>query len=387
MSAAIKINPMPVTEAGPVLLAAFQPSHDDADFRFAQGWSRPEDGLRWSDGDTGCIEIAAGWVTGVPSAGRIIASIKATPFLGEIFTAFQQISITVNGAAARDFKIDRLGLLNFQIPLVLAGAALRIEFNFPTARRPVLTDTLIDMRKLAIAFQSMQIWFIPNTAATVPQLLATADTPPAEILGRFESLGDNCEFGIVQRLSGIEPLGLLRFTATPLPSLINGLLSDFAGLGNPDFIELDIRGDRGEYILFERRYNLTYHTFIYADELKMDEVLRRESKKLTLMRRRMMDDLRAARRIYVIKHNDGLLEDDVIILSGLLRTFGPNNLLYVSSSRPDAPPGTVTLRLPGLAFGTIEKFAPYDNAANTSVESWVNVCAKTASMFSAERSG
>jgi hypothetical protein len=383
MSAAIKLEPPAEASPGPTLVAAFQPSHEGADFRFVQGWSRPEQGLRWSDGETACIEIAAGWAAFTPSRGRLIASIQVSPFLGEIFSAFQQVAITVNGVLARDFKIDRPGLLNFQIPMSLAGAALRLEFQLPTARRPVLADALIDMRRLAIAFQSMKIWFIPDAAAPFDHPAGNEDAPAAEILGTFESLGDNCEFGIVQRLSGIEPLALLRFTATPLPSLINGLLSEFAGLGDPDFIELDIRGDRGEYILFERRYNLTYHTFIYQDELKMDQVLRRESKKLTLMRRRMMDDLRAARRSYVIKHNQGLPEDDVIILSGLLRTFGPNHLLCVAPSGPETPPGTVTMRLPGLAFGYIERFAPYENAADTSVDSWVTVCRKAAAMFAA----
>lgn len=39
----------------------------------------------------------------------------------------------------------------------------------------------------------------------------------AEILGQFESLGDNCEFGLVQRIGGIEPLGLLRFAGFHIP--------------------------------------------------------------------------------------------------------------------------------------------------------------------------
>jgi hypothetical protein len=383
MSAAIKREVAAAAATEPTLLAEYSPSHDAADFRFLHGWSRPEEGLRWSDGDTGCIEIAAGWTPAMPEGGRIIASLRATPFLGQIFSAFQNISVAVNGNAPREFKIDRLGLLNFQIPRALCGAALRLDFQFPTARRPVLADPLIDMRKLAIAFQSLQIWFVPDAAVPLADKPVNADAPPAECLGRFESLGDNCEFGIVQRLCGIEPLALLRFTATPLPSLINGLLSEFAGLGDPDFIELDIRGEKGEYILFERRYNLTYHTFIYANELSMDQVLRREAKKLTLMRRRMMDDLRAARRDYVIKHNDGLAEDDVIILSGLLRTFGPNNLLYVAPASAERPPGTVTRRLPGLAFGSMAAFAPYDNAAATSVDHWVALCRKALDIFAA----
>ena len=35
--------------------------------------------------------------------------------------------------------------------------------------------------------------------------------PLNEMLLEFESLGDNCEFGLVQRHFGAEPISLLRF--------------------------------------------------------------------------------------------------------------------------------------------------------------------------------
>ncbi|MBE7247769.1 MAG: hypothetical protein INR63_22720, partial [Actinomycetospora chiangmaiensis] len=42
----------------------------------------------------------------------------------------------------------------------------------------------------------------------------------AERLHAFRSLGDNCEFGFVQRYGGVEPSGLLRFSYTPMEDLI-----------------------------------------------------------------------------------------------------------------------------------------------------------------------
>src|SRR5690242_4928537 len=38
-----------------------------------------------------------------------------------------------------------------------------------------------------------------------------------QLLRKFESLGDNCEFGLVQRKAGIEPVYLLRFAGFEIP--------------------------------------------------------------------------------------------------------------------------------------------------------------------------
>jgi hypothetical protein len=66
----------------------------------------------------------------------------------------------------------------------------------------------------------------------------TPTDPPDAISDRdlvlnFESIGDNCEFGLVQRMAGAEPLGLLRFSSTPLPLLVRALRARFDGLADP----------------------------------------------------------------------------------------------------------------------------------------------------------
>ena len=47
----------------------------------------------------------------------------------------------------------------------------------------------------------------PNAVAPGP----CHDSP--RLLQQAEGLGENCDFGVVQRAAGIEPLGLLRFGA------------------------------------------------------------------------------------------------------------------------------------------------------------------------------
>lgn len=53
-------------------------------------------------------------------------------------------------------------------------------------------------------------------AETERSSLQRTDMLPSELVARFESLGDNCEFGLVQRHFGAEPVGVFRFP-TPKP--------------------------------------------------------------------------------------------------------------------------------------------------------------------------
>ena len=53
--------------------------------------------------------------------------------------------------------------------------------------------------------------------------VASADISVTDLMLAFESLGERCDFGAVQRHYGVEPLGLLRFAFSPLDPLIAAL--------------------------------------------------------------------------------------------------------------------------------------------------------------------
>ena len=91
--------------------------------------------------------------------------------------------------------------------------------------------------------------------------MAQRDTPGAQTgigegaaatlarrLHAFRSLGDNCEFGFVQRYGGVEPSGLLRFSYTPLAATagwresqgavwLGAILRQLVPLVSPDGLE------------------------------------------------------------------------------------------------------------------------------------------------------
>jgi hypothetical protein len=195
-----------------------------------------------------------------------------------------------------------------------------------------------------------------------------------DLMLQFESLGQNCEFGIVQRAHKAEPLGLLRWASISLPNLIKGLNAKFEGLGAPEAVK--IRLTNGEYMADETRYKITYHTFAREGEATPEALHEREYKRLRYLADKLIQDLEEAEKIFVYKKDEPLSNDQVRQLHVTLRTFGPNTLLWVATMDASHDAGTVEWLGEGLLVGRVARFADPDRVpSTTSVESWTTVCA------------
>ncbi len=124
-------------------------------------------------------------------------------------------------------------------------------------------------------------------------------TPLHELMMEFESLGDNCEFGLVQRDAGAEPLGLFRFAGINAPvdvrleKLVAALDGELVGLGSPENVSVELAGAEGrrEFMAIESAYNLLYHTFLKEDEIEPEVLRKRESVRLQFLKRKLLEDL------------------------------------------------------------------------------------------------
>jgi hypothetical protein len=192
----------------------------------------------------------------------------------------------------------------------------------------------------------------------------------------FVSLGDNCEFGIVQRQHGAEPLDLLRFTGMPVGALVRGVESAFEGIDNCDEVEFRLVPcpPSAEYIIHVARYELQSHTFVFDGEMPVARLVSRQLKKLALLRRLFATDLREARRIFVYKNNRLSRQADVSALYERLQLWGPSTLLWVVEADPAHPPGTVEVLRDGFLRGRLDRFSPYDDAARPGSPVWRTVC-------------
>lgn len=209
-----------------------------------------------------------------------------------------------------------------------------------------------------------------------------ADDAAGPLLARFENLGDNCEFGLVQRGAGIEPMSLLRWVGTDAARLVLGLCRRFEGVGDPAHTRLEFRGDPPDYKLRDPRY-FSLHTWT-SD--KLDDPAREEEMRLAgcarlrLLRRKLLADIEAGERIFVFKSSREVTHpDSFVAVHAALRGIGPAPLLCVVRAETPAQVGQVEDLGDGLYLGRIDQFS----RADVSHDAWRRVCAATAALVDA----
>ncbi len=204
---------------------------------------------------------------------------------------------------------------------------------------------------------------------------APAGLTAGALLGAFESLGDNCEFGIAQRYAGIDPLGLFRLSSAPIADLTHAVETRFAHYGGPGDIEVRV-GAGGYLFCHSRRYGFAYHTGDTAPRTTPAAILDREVRRVAYLKERLLADLAAGDKILVRKGPPGESEAAVRRLLAALRAIGPATLLRVCAEDGRVEPGRVVWCGEGLMQGTLPHFAPYAAATDADLASWLAVCGR-----------
>jgi tetratricopeptide (TPR) repeat protein len=162
----------------------------------------------------------------------------------------------------------------------------------------------------------------------VPEKIEIIEDEKARtLLMGFESIGHDCEFGLVQRRFGAEPLGLLRFNAVEFPGLMAAIAERFDRMGEPDVTEM-ITLFSGEYFVRDRRWGLGMHTFMFRGQVDADVVFPKMCRRIAFLRGKLLADLAEARKIFVFLA-PGLSLTDLRILHRELQSLGPISLLNV----------------------------------------------------------
>ncbi len=202
------------------------------------------------------------------------------------------------------------------------------------------------------------------------------------LLARFESLGDNCEFGLVQRGAGHEPMSLFHAAGTDVARLVLGLCRRFDGLGDPAFTKLEWRDDASEYSLVDPRY-LSVHTLHkerIADPAREEEIRLAGCARLRLLRRKLLADIETGRRIFVFKISDYTPRlATFAAVQAALRGIGPAPLLCVVRAATPAQIGQVEALGDGLYVGHIDRFTMHEISHAT----WRRICEATAALVDA----
>ncbi len=205
-----------------------------------------------------------------------------------------------------------------------------------------------------------------------------AKAPAATLFDDFQSLGYNCEFGLVQRHFGCETLDLLRFATTPMKGLIPFLRADADPFLSPDALEVRTAA-WGEYNTLLQPFGFIFHSDVGAASLPPDRVRDHELRRLRFLWRKFAEDLEEGNRILVFKSGLLMSKTSIDRLVSLLRQRGPNHLLWVTPEEPGRPAGTVDLVAPGLMRGRIDKVNVGPEACSFDV--WHEICRRAHALW------
>lgn len=357
--------------------------------QLGDGWARPEPRFNWSNG------VSVTLTLNKPSqTGDFIMRVHGAPFVAGAAHPSQRIGIVVNGEVVGTATISDVAIIEFGLPRALLAKQdnLKLEFTLPDARRPSEVKETGDTRLLGFAFSRLQLLCIgvpdrdpgastqgdgplPIPRMPRPQLSeGSRELSPKELMLHFESIGENCEFGLVQRRCEAEPLSLLRFASAPYDKLMNALDTKFEGFGTSENIAVELSSNGREYMVADRRFGFLSHAWVMAHEKTPEEVHAREIRRLPFLRNKLIDDLRAGAKTFVYHAMSPLPLEDASVMARSIARYGPSTLLWVELSDDDHAPGFVERLSPHLLKGYMSRFAPGENAHNFDLPGWVKLC-------------
>jgi hypothetical protein len=349
----------------------------------ADGWSGDESGFRWAVGASSALRLPP--LPAAPGANLLLAvKLISLELAGR---PRQRVRLLVNGAEAGELAL-RAGHGEYA-RLIDAGAfhpdaenVLRFEFLYRAQPRE---NHPSDTRELAVAFRSLEIreagFRLFPQARVLPPVDAAALSAQrkAAIFERFQSLGQNCEFGLVQRHAGVERLGLYRFASARLMDVTEGIRLRFAGIDKAEHLRIQSNASGDDFECVQSRYGIEYHAFLVPGQRDIEAFRAREPARLRFLADLLLQDIARARKVFVLQRGESPLScEEVLPLFLELRAFNPaNRLLFVTASGDGGPSvrGPVQNLAPGLYRGTIPAFAPAENAYDFDYGAWTALCA------------
>jgi tetratricopeptide (TPR) repeat protein len=258
------------------------------------------------------------------------------------------------------------------------------------ARRRFPEDQSLPARHHEALLQLAEHDPVAYHAALRESVLSLYPDDPGEALAlRFESLGGTgpdggCEFGCFQRSFGAEPLALFRWAAVPASSLIACLDARFARIGDTDAITVEPH--EGQWEITDTIYGTKMHSFVSSIDVSAERMQTLAGKRMRYLREKLIGDLTAPEKIFVLKAGWSPPTDEEIAALGRgVRSYGPGELLCVCPADEAHPEGVVRSAGTGVFIGYMDFSAASDVAARR--PAWEKMCRTIVSLSALSRPG
>lgn len=229
-------------------------------------------------------------------------------------------------------------------------------------------------------FSLLETWTLP------PDVLGMIDRPPEgyplnpELVSKFESLGDNCEFGFVQRFHEAEPSSLFRWATAPLHGVMIGLEDSWHNIYSWESLR-----PWAYEMAWDDQYQCAFHCAVHCDRSAEDQpfefvlpdaerraVWESDRPKFLHLRDKTLSSLKNADKIFVVKANAGLSVEECRRLKAALDLHGEHRLLCV------LPHGETDLRGIGLLennlkIASISQLASYSRVELAAYGEWTSI--------------
>lgn len=207
--------------------------------------------------------------------------------------------------------------------------------------------------------------------------LKTLKYTPQLDLGQFESIGDNCEFGLFLKKSKNYKSSFFRFVRILDYSKVNELIvNNFS-----DIFLFENLIPITEEMVFDKKYKMSFHTSLRSHKkqenfefnLAGEQLLNAyntELEKIKYLSIKFSHELKTANKIYVIKTNEFTSIDEINQLSKTLLSMGNCKILNVRATNESKKLFTIEKLNQNLFIGYIDEFADYNNVTKFRFYSW-----------------
>ena len=203
-----------------------------------------------------------------------------------------------------------------------------------------------------------------------------------DVAERFESLGDNCEFGFVNRKLKIEHGSLFRWASMKPTCLLALLLNDFRGI-----YEYSNLSPLRLVMVQEKIYSIGWHTsmksehagsrlqFAHSDDERR-LIYKYDLKKMNYLIEKFRARLKSGGVIYFLKSNSGISQNVVDAIFWQLTQLAegaPFWLVHVRSADEGGAVGTVKMVGERRLNAFVESFAAYNTADEFDLDVWKEI--------------